>query len=88
MFNEEKWIDIKGYEGEYRISSEGRVYSVKNNLLMKLRKKDNGYINVKLTKNGKSKHYLVHRIVAENFLENIDNKKQVNHINKIKDDNL
>ena len=87
MFNGEKWIDIKGYENEYSISSCGRVYSIKNDLIMKLRKKDSGYITIKLTKNGKSKYFLVHRLVAENFLQNENNKTQVNHINKIKDDN-
>lgn len=85
--NIEKWLDIVGYEGEYRVSSLGRILSIKNNKIMKLQRKSNGYLTIKLTKNGISKYYLVHRLVAQNFLENTDKKPQVNHKNRIKDDN-
>lgn len=46
-----------------------------------------GYLKVSLIKNGKTKHYFVHRLVAMAFIENTHNKEQVNHINGIKTDN-
>lgn len=47
----------------------------------------NGYLRITLTNNGKRKSYHVHRLVARAFLDNYDNKLQVNHKNGIKDDN-
>ncbi len=46
-----------------------------------------GYLKVTLSKNGKRFQTMAHRIVAMAFLENPENKEQVNHINGIKDDN-
>lgn len=46
-----------------------------------------GYLKVILSKNGKRFQTMAHRIVAMTFLENPENKEQVNHINGIKDDN-
>ena len=39
----------------------------------------NGYLRVTLSKNGKNKHYRVHRLVAQAFIPNPDNKPQINH---------
>lgn len=46
-----------------------------------------GYLKVTLSKNGIRFQTMTHRIVAMTFLENPENKEQVNHINGIKDDN-
>lgn len=46
-----------------------------------------GYKRIGLSKNGKVKYYCIHKLVAEAFLPNPENKRQVNHINGIKDDN-
>lgn len=46
-----------------------------------------GYNYVTFTKNGKSKKFKLHRLMAMTFIENIENKKEVNHINGIKTDN-
>jgi hypothetical protein len=46
-----------------------------------------GYLVVGLTKNGISKQYKVHRLIAEAFIQNPKNKSTINHINGIKDDN-
>lgn len=50
---------------------------------------DNGsrYLDVTLCKNGSKKMFRVHRLVAEAFILNPENKTQVNHINGIKNDN-
>ena len=47
----------------------------------------NNYMMIDLCKNGKTKKHLIHRLMAETFLENKENKVQVNHINGIKTDN-
>ena len=85
--NNEFWVDIIGYNGEYKISSLGRIFSVKNNKFLKLQKKKNGYLSIKLLNKGIAQYYSVHRLVAENFLLNVEGKPQVNHKNRIKDDN-
>lgn len=96
----EIWKEIKGYEGLYQVSNMGRVKSLKrykeglkNSLilvpekLMKIRTNGNGYNQIQLYKDGVSRTYLVHRLVAQAFLPNPDNKPEVNHINTVKTDN-
>jgi hypothetical protein len=84
---EEVWKDIKKFEGHYQVSNLGRIKSIKSDIIMKQNFKKNGYLNIKLCKNNKEYYLSVHRIVAENFIDNPDNKPQVNHINKVKSDN-
>ena len=97
----EQWLDIKGYEGLYQVSSLGRVRSLdrviidKNNRKMNYRGSlmslnrttKNGYCQITLSKNGKAKAHYVHRLVAEAFLTNENNYKEVNHKNENKLDN-
>ena len=96
----EIWKPIKDYEGIYEISNLGRVkslirlkkgaknitYLIKEKILKQNFDKD-GYCIINLYKNSKLKTFKIHRLVAECFIKNIDNKKQVNHINGIKHDN-
>lgn len=81
----EKWKDIADYEGLYEVSCRGNIRNKKT--LKVLSNKSNSYVVVNLTKNGISKNYNAHRIVAEAFIDNPLSKKQVNHINGIKNDN-
>lgn len=86
---EETWKDIPGYEGVYMASNLGRIrrmYDVGFKIL-KISFNRKGYCRVSLTKDGKSKGYFSHRLVAYAFIPNPENKPQVNHINGIKDDN-
>lgn len=95
----EVWKDIPNYEGYYQISNLGRIKSVARkvkyqnsyrNVKEKLKKTfigKQGYERVELSKNGKTKKYNVHRIVANVFISNPLNKETVNHINGIKTDN-
>lgn len=87
----EIWKDIEGYEGLYQISSEGRVKSLGNDKTRKEKilkgiKDKYGYLYVNLYKNRKLKNLLVHRLVAEAFIDNPDNLPQVNHIQENRKD--
>lgn len=83
----ENWKDIEGYEGLYQVSTHGRVRSLKRNKIMNPVKAINGYMRVRLIKNGKDKNYLVHRLVAEAFLPNWFDDPQVNHRDENKQNN-
>ena len=92
----EHWKDICGFENMYQVSNEGRVRSLdrKNSAgkhcrgqIRRLAKNRNGYMYVNLCKDGKPRNYLVHRLVADAFVENPDQKTTVNHINEQKHDN-
>ena len=99
----EKWEDIAGMSGKYRISSLGRVYSVprivkKRNgatqtipgrmlSISEKRIKDNLYHVVALQDRGRAIYEYVHRLVAEAFIENPKQLREVNHKNLIKTDN-
>lgn len=88
---EEEWRDIAGYEGLYQVSNLGRVKSLNymhtGNEKIRKTKKNKGYLQVSLWKNGKAHHTYVHRLVAETFIPNIKNLPQVNHIDENKENN-
>jgi hypothetical protein len=100
---EEIWKEIKGYEGYYQVSTFGRVRTMDRIIIqsfggqnkkclykskiLKLFKEKIGYISTAISLNGKVKSFRVHRLVAETFIPNPQNKKTVNHINAIKSDN-
>ena len=79
---------IKDYPGYY-VSEEGDIYSDKYGDLRKLKSGINqrGYRNQILRKNGKNKCVSVHRIVAETYIPNPENKEEVDHINRDQLDN-
>lgn len=72
--------DIKGYEGFYKINSEGEVISVKRSGAVMKPRLHKGYLQLNLSKGGKSRTCVIHRLVAQTFIPNPENKQQVNHI--------
>ncbi len=71
--------DIKGYDGRYAITTDGRIWSYKAKKYLKERVNETGYTSVCLSKNGQAKSFYVHRLVAETYIPNPENKPQVNH---------
>ena len=85
----EEWRDVEGYEGLYQVSNFGRVKSFSRIApwIMKLQIDKYGYSRVCLQRKGKVKLWTVHRLVAETFIPNPENKPYINHINGVKTDN-
>lgn len=82
----EEWRDIKGYEGLYQVSNLGRVRN-KTQYILSAGQSKRRYLTVSLWKNNKGKTFFVHRLTAEAFISNIENKYDVNHKNGNKIDN-
>lgn len=88
----ELWKDIKGYEGCYQVSNLGRIksldrmtnnqygeYFMKGRILKNSIIKDKGYCRVSLNNGNGKISKRVHRLVAEAFIPNPENKLEVNH---------
>lgn len=99
----EEWKDIVGYEWLYQISDMGRVrsydkkpmntgenYYIKKGWkgrILKDYKEKTWYVTIALSKELRRKTFHIHRLVCKSFLENKENKPQVNHKNWVKNDN-
>ena len=96
----EIWKDVKGYEGFYQVSNLGNVKRLESYTRHKSGSKKivrerilklancNGYKLIMVTNLGTRVNKMVHRLVAEAFIPNPEDKKHVNHINGIKHDNF
>lgn len=100
---EEIWKDIVGYEGQYKVSNYGVVKSVARKVLfqrwnrisyahyperlIKLFVSKKGYMVAFLSNYSKTSTQQVHRLVAQAFIPNYENKPQVNHIDANKKNN-
>lgn len=80
--------EIKDFPG-YSVTDDGKVisYKYKTPRIMKTWYQKSGYENIKLCKNNRTYHFLIHRLVAEAFIPNPNNFPEVNHINKNRQDN-
>lgn len=95
---DEIWKDVKGYEGMYQVSNLGRVKSLERQIvgikskyirerILKQSPDGKGYMMAWLYFKNKRVSAKVHRLVAEAFIPNTENKPQIDHINAIKTDN-
>lgn len=86
----EIWKWISGFEGLYKISNKGRVKSFhrkkKKGKILSANNKS-GYKKINLSKNGKCYSIRIHRLVAEAFIPNPENKSQINHLDMNKSNN-
>lgn len=88
-------IPIKGYEGFYEIEDDGSVYSLdrhdghiyRKGKKLKNEVTKNGYCRITLSKGGKVKRFLLHRLVYECFKGEIPKGLHIHHINEQKQDN-
>lgn len=86
MKQDEIWKPVKGFEGKYEVSSQGKIRSfkkIKNDFIILKNIERKGYYRVYIGR----KFYSVHRIVAETFIPNLNKKPYINHKNGIKTDN-
>ena len=97
----EIWADIKGYEGLYQISTFGNIKSlsrpvkhsnggtkiIRERLLKTKVNSTTGYREVGLSRDGKQKYHLVHKLIAEAFIDNPHRLPVVNHIDGCKTNN-
>ena len=97
---EEIWKNIDGFEDEYMVSNLGRVKSIdrksfdcskynfyKGNVLKPQRNR-NGYLYILLSRNGHKYYRTIHRLVANAFIRNPLNKREVDHIDTDKSNNV
>ena len=81
----EEWKNIKGYEGIYKISNLGKIVRIKGPQEHPMKIWNNGrYMEVRLSKGGKSTHFTLHRLLAVHFIPNPNNLPFVNHIDENK----
>ena len=83
--NEEIWKDVVGYEGRYLVSNLGRIKKPDGKIMKQY--PCNGYRKFNINTDGVIKRWMAHRIVAFAFIENKENKPQINHKNGVRDDN-
>lgn len=88
MTENEVWKDVAEYEGFYKVSNKGNIYSVERRdsrgnkcggRALEPRYDKDGYLRVTLCKNGKQKTRFIHRLVAGAFVPNPNSYSEINH---------
>ena len=97
---EEIWRPIDGYEGFYEVSNMGFIRSLdrfvsngsdhkrlRKGKIIKMWPNSKGYMRCQLSYNNDKKFYLVHRLVAEAFIQKVDGLSEINHKDEDKTNN-
>lgn len=79
-------MEIEGFPN-YLIYPDGRVFGKKRKRFLKSRYDGGGYCIVNLSQDAKQKNKLVHRLVAQHYIPNPENKRCIDHINRVRNDN-
>ena len=86
--------ELVDYRGLYAVSNIGKIKSLNyrqtgKEKILKQTKDKYGYMRVCLCKDGKTKTFRIHRLVANMFCknDNLKSKNDIDHINAIRDDN-
>lgn len=88
MYEDEIWKPIPDYEGFYEVSNYGRVRGLKRGKILKPTKNDSrGYCRVHLSKQGVVTYPYIHQLVMQAFAGKPEGVIEVNHKNKITNDN-
>jgi len=69
-----------GFNGEYKISKNGLIFSIKSNRFLSVCVNSSGYKHTGISYKGKRKVLDIHRLLALHYIDNPNNKEQVNHI--------
>ena len=77
--NEEEWKSISGYMN-YEVSSIGRIRNISTGKLLTPYSDSSGHLKVGIYNEQNRKKYLVHKLVAQEFVNNPDNKTYVDHV--------
>ena len=87
MIEVETFVKIESFEN-YEVSNLGKVRNIKSGRTLKPHLNHNGYLKHHLYKHNKLKELFLHRIIAIAFIDNPEEKPQVNHIdeNKLNND--
>ena len=100
--SQEIWKDLPGFEGSYQVSNMGRAKSVErmadtnafgvgsykvNEKFLKFDIIKGDYLRFTASLRGKTKRFIIHRVVAQLYISNPDNKEFVNHLKGNKWDN-
>ena len=72
------WKRIDGYDN-YEVSKDGEVRNIKTGNYLSGGVNNCGYLKIGLTKGGKVKQFQLHRLVAQAFIPNPENKEYVRH---------
>lgn len=87
MMNNEEWMVIDKFEN-YAVSTNGDVKNIKTGRVLKGRPDKDGYLRVSLYTDGVCYEQYIHRLVAEAFIPNPENKPTVDHIDRNRKNNL
>lgn len=70
------------FDGNYLIDEYGNIFSLKSNKYLKPYVDKDGYLAITKYEKGNRKHYKIHRLVAEAFIDNTNNKPCIDHIDR------